>query len=110
MQVNRLILSKIVTKMGLLVDEAADGAEAVALVSRSLLSRPYAFVLLVRAPRVTRSVVPIARHRRFVTSSASPNGGAPPSPPLMPLPDVHLAPSFVNGSDTPTRLCWCSAA
>ena len=49
-QVNRLILSKIVTRMGLLVDEAADGAEAVALVSRSLHTRPYAFVLLVRDP------------------------------------------------------------
>jgi len=49
-QVNRLILRKIVTQMGLLVDEAADGAEAVAMVSRSLLSRPYAFVLLVRSP------------------------------------------------------------
>ena len=34
--------------MGLLVDQAADGNEAVQLVSRSLTSQPYAFVLLVR--------------------------------------------------------------
>ena len=50
--------------MGLLVDEAADGAEAVALVSRSLLSRPYAFVLLVHAGIPEKSVVPIARHEQ----------------------------------------------